>query len=64
MATKQERAVKNSIDRNPDIRLVREIAARALEIESRETPVHTGMATDTVAQPTSAQSPVPPEMPC
>jgi hypothetical protein len=64
MATKHEQAVQNAIDKNPDIRLVLEIAARAFEVESKEPPLYTGMATDTVAQPANLQCPVPPETPC
>jgi hypothetical protein len=59
-----EQIIQNAIDENPNIRLVLEIAARASDIESKEPPLFTGVATDTAVQPTNLQSPVPPETPC
>jgi hypothetical protein len=59
-----EQIIQNAIDEDPDIRLVLEIAARALDAESKEPPLHTGMATDTVVQPANLQSPVPPGTLC
>jgi hypothetical protein len=61
---KTEQIIQKALDKNPDIRLVLEIAARAHDLESKEPPLYTGMATDTVALPTNLQCPVPPETPC
>jgi hypothetical protein len=56
--------VKKACEGNPDIGLVLEISARARDVESKEPPLHVGMATDTVTIPTNLQCPVPPETPC
>jgi hypothetical protein len=64
MRTEPEQLIQDVLDKNPDVRLVLEIAARALEVESKEPPLSNEMASDTVAQPTSVQCPVPPETPC
>lgn len=61
-AMKAEQIIRNAVDRDPNIRIVLDIAARAHEAESKEPPLFTGMATDTVALP-KLQSPVPPVTP-
>jgi hypothetical protein len=61
---KAKQTVQKALDKDPDVRLVLEIAARARSAESKEPPLYIGMATDTVTVPTSSQHPVPPETPC
>jgi|GEM_PF-4371315 len=56
--------IEQALKENPDLYLVLEIAARAHEVEGKETPLYTGMANDTVVIPTSLQCPVPPERLC
>ena len=58
-----EQMIKNATDKNPEIRLVLEIAARARELESKQPPRDIVTATETVAIPTSSQALVPPETP-
>jgi hypothetical protein len=55
-----EQIVKNALEKNPEIRLVLEIAERAREVESKEPPRNIGIATEIVAIPTNSQSLVPP----
>ncbi len=52
--------IQNALDKNPEMRLVLEIAARAREVESRELPRDIGLATDIAVVPTNSQSLVPP----
>jgi len=61
---KAEQVIKSALDRNPEIRLVLEIAARAREAESKEPPRNIGMATETAAVPTNSQYPVLLGTPC
>jgi hypothetical protein len=58
-----EKIVKNALDKNPDMRLVLEIAARARETESKEAPRNIGMATDVVSIPVNSACLVPPAPP-
>ncbi len=53
-----EQVIENALDRNPEMQLVLEIAARAREAESKEPPRNIGMATETAAVPTNSQYPV------
>jgi hypothetical protein len=55
-----EKLIKNALDKNPEIRLVLDIAARARDAESKEPPRNIGVATDIVAIPTNSQCLVPP----
>lgn len=52
--------IQNEFSKNPEVRLVLEIALRAREVESKEPPVNIGTATEVVAIPTNWQCPVPP----
>lgn len=54
-----EQIIKNALDKNPDIRLVLEIAARARAVESKEPPRNMEITTETVAVPTNSQGLVP-----
>ena len=54
-----EQVIKDALDRNPEIRLVLEIAARAREVESKDPPRNMEVATETVAIPTNSQGLVP-----
>jgi hypothetical protein len=58
-----EQMIKNGTDKNPEIRLVLEIAARAQELESKQPPRDLGMVTETATIPTNSQSLVPPGTP-
>jgi hypothetical protein len=57
---KPAQLIRDAIEKNPDIRLILEIAVRAREIESKEPPRNIGVATDIVAIPTNSQCLVPP----
>ena len=59
-----EQVIKNALDKNPDIRLVLEIAKRAREAESKVPPRNMEIATETVAVPTNSQGLVPQETRC
>ncbi len=59
-----EQTIQNALDKNPDIRLVLEIAARAREAESKEPPRNIGIATETAAIPTNSQCLVSLTTPC
>jgi len=54
-----EQVIKDALDRNSEIRLVLEIAARAREVESKDPPRNMEVATETVAIPTNSQGLVP-----
>jgi hypothetical protein len=51
-------ALRERINENPDVRLVREIAMRAQEMEAREPPRYIGIATDIAATHANSQYPV------
>jgi hypothetical protein len=51
-----EKMIKDAIDKNSDLRLVLEIAARAREAESKEPPRTIGMATEITSIPVSSAS--------
>jgi len=56
--TSVEQLIQEAIDKNPEISLVLEIAARARELELKEPPRNIGIATETAAIPTNLQYPV------
>ena len=58
-----EQMVENTLEKNPELRLVLEIAARARAVEAKELPRNMGTTTETAAIPTNSQSLVPPAMP-
>lgn len=58
-AVNAQQVVKDALSKNPDMRLVLEIAARAREVESKEPPISMDRATETVAVPTNPQGLVP-----
>jgi hypothetical protein len=47
--------IENALAKNPEIRMVLELASRARQIESKEPPRNIGMATETVAIPSRPQ---------
>ena len=47
--------VQEELDKNPDVRLVLEIATRARETEAKEPPRELGASTEVVAIPTNPQ---------
>jgi hypothetical protein len=50
-----EKIVQQTMDDNPEVQLVLEIAARARDTESRELPQDVGAATEVVALPINPQ---------
>jgi hypothetical protein len=53
-----EQIINDGLKENPDVRLVLEIAARAREIEARETPRELWTSTEVATTPTNPQTAV------
>jgi hypothetical protein len=50
-----DQIIQDALDKNPDVRLVLEIAARARDMEAKEPPREIGVATEVAAIPTNPQ---------